>query len=345
MKNNDIIRSSAGEYLTYVASVGGSEHSVEMRYQDENIWLTQKLLGELYGVEVNTINYHIKKIFADNELDENSVIRKFRITASDGKEYNTNHYDLSVIFAVGYKVDSEKAVQFRKWITGIAKEYTIKAWVMDVDRIKQGTYLSEKYFDEQLSKIREIRASERKFYQKVTDIYATSLDYDSKSKSTQRFFKTVQNKLHWAIHKHTAPELIMERADSEKEHMGLTTWADAPDGKIKDLDVVVAKNYLTLDEIESLDRIVVMYLDYAEDMARRKVPMTMSDWEKRLNAFLQFNERDILENAGKVKREIAEAFALSEFEKYRVVQDKLFQSDFDKFLELEDIIKEKRKIR
>ena len=241
-KNDEItIRSSAAEYLTYVASVGDQQDSIEMRYEDENIWLTQKMMATLYDVGTNTINYHIKKIFEDSELQEDSVIRKFRITALDGKSYNTNHYSLEMIIAVGFKVNSERAVQFRKWVNQIAKDYTIKGWVMDDERLKRGTYLTEKYFDERLERIREIRASERKFYQKITDLYATAIDYDENSAMTRRFYATVQNKMHYAVHGHTAAELIVKRADHTKEHMGLTTWADAPEGKIKKSDVTVAK--------------------------------------------------------------------------------------------------------
>ena len=249
-KEEITIRSSAAEYLTYVASVGDQQDSIEMRYEDENIWLTQKMMATLYDVDVRTINYHVKKIFSDSELQEDSVIRKFRITATDGKSYSTNHYSLEMIIAVGFKVNSERAVQFRKWVNQIAKDYTIKGWVMDDERLKRGMYLTEKYFDEQLERIREIRASERKFYQKITDLYATAIDYDKNSATTRRFYATVQNKMHYAVHGHTAAELIVERADHEKEHMGLTTWADAPEGKIKKSDVTVAKNYLSQDEMK-----------------------------------------------------------------------------------------------
>ena len=241
-KKNDVtIRSSAAEYLTFIASAGEDEDNFEIRYEDENIWLTQKLMATLYDVEIHTINYHIKKIFTDSELEESSVIRKFRITAHDGKNYNTNHYNLQMVIAVGFKVNSERAVQFRKWVNQIAKDYTIKGWVMDDERLKNGSYLTDKYFEEQLARIREIRASERKFYQKITDLYATAIDYDKNAKSTKRFYATVQNKMHYAVHGHTAAELIVDRANSEKEHMGLTTWQDAPDGKIKITDVSVAK--------------------------------------------------------------------------------------------------------
>ena len=239
------VRSSAAEYLTYVASTGDNPQNIEIRYEDENIWLTQKVMAQLYEVTVPTINYHINKIFKDSELQKDSVIRKYLITAEDGKSYNTNHYSLEMIIAVGFKVNSEKAVQFRKWVNNIAKEYTIKGWVMDTERLKRGTYLTDKYFDEQLERVREIRASERKFYQKVTDLYATALDYDKDAQATKRFYATVQNKMHYAVHGHTAAELIVERADHTKEHMGLTTWADAPEGKIRKSDVVIAKNYLS----------------------------------------------------------------------------------------------------
>ncbi len=340
-KEEITIRSSTAEYLTYIASVGDVETSFEMRYEDENIWLTQKLMAALYDVDVRTVNYHIKKIFADSELQEDSVIRKFRITADDGKTYNTNHYSLEMIIAVGFKVNSERAVQFRKWVNQIAKDYTIKGWVMDVERIKRGTYLTEKYFDEQLERIREIRASERKFYQKVTDLYATAIDYDKTAAATKRFYATVQNKMHFAIHGHTAAELIVERADHRKEHMGLTTWADAPDGKIKRSDVTIAKNYLSEFEMGQLDRMVSAYLDFAESMTLRHIPLTMQDWETRLNGFIQMFEYGLLKDSGKVTAEIAKLHAETEFEKYRVIQDKLFLSDFDKYmLELEETAKE-----
>lgn len=340
-KNNEItIRSSAAEYLTYVASTGESNKNIEVRYEDENIWLTQKMLGILFDVEPHTINYHIKKIFADSELGEDSVTRKFRITADDGKTYNTKHYNLQMIIAVGFKVNSERAVQFRKWVNQIASEYTIKGWVMDDERLIRGTYLTDKYFDEQLERVREIRASERKFYQKITDLYATAIDYDKNSTATKRFYATVQNKMHYAIHGHTAAELIVERADATKEHMGLTTWKDAPDGKIQRSDVVVAKNYLSEFELGQLNRMVTAYLDFAENMAKRKIPLTMEDWEKRLNSFIEMFEYGLLQDAGKVSNEIAKLHAETEFEKYRVIQDKLFVSDFDKYMsELESRIK------
>ncbi len=331
-----IVRSSAAEYLTFVAASG--KGGVEAVYSDENIWLSQKMMAVLYDVDVRTINYHLKKIFEDSELEENSVIQNFRITAADGKSYRTQHYNLSAIIAVGYKVNSERAVQFRKWATEIVKEYTVKAYVMDDERIKAGgSILTEQYFEEQLQRIREIRLSERKFYQKITDIYATAVDYDLTATATKRFFATVQNKLHWAIHGHTAAEVIYDRADSEKQNMGLTTWKDAPHGKIQKFDVSVAKNYLTEPELAQLSRLVNAYLDVAEDMAERKIPMTMQDWETRLNRFIAATDREILQDAGKVTAEIAKAHAESEFEKYRIVQDRLFESDFDKLLKVKKI--------
>ena len=339
-KDEITIRSSAAEYLTYVASVGDQQDSVEMRYEDENIWLTQKMMATLYDVDVRTINEHIKKIYSDSELEEDSTVRNFRIVQTEGSRQvtrDTKHYNLQMIIAVGFKVNSERAVQFRKWVNQIAKDYTIKGWVMDDERLKRGTYLTEKYVDEQLERIREIRASERKFYQKITDLYATAIDYDKNSATTRRFYATVQNKMHYAVHGHTAAELIVERADHTKEHMGLTTWADAPDGKIKKSDVTVAKNYLSQDEMKQLNRMVTAYLDFAENMTLRHIPFTMQDWEKRLNSFIEMFDYGILQDAGKVSAEIAKLHAETEFEKYRVIQDRLFMSDFDRYmLELEE---------
>jgi hypothetical protein len=284
-------------------------------------------------VDVRTISYHLKNVFADHELEENSVIQFFRITAADGKTYDTGHYNLSAIIAVGYKVNSERAVQFRKWATGIIESFTIKGYAMDDERLKNdGSILGKKYFEEQLQRIREIRLSERKFYQKITDIYATSIDYDVTAAATKRFFATVQNKLHWAIHGQTAAEVIVSRADATKDRMGLTTWKDAPKGKIQKFDVSVAKNYLTEGEMAQLQRLVSAYLDVAEDMALRQIPMTMQDWETRLNRFIAATDREILQDAGKVTAEIAQAHAESEFEKYRIVQDRLFESDFDRII-------------
>ena len=339
-KDEITIRSSAAEYLTYVASVGDQQDSIEMRYEDENIWLTQKMMATLYDVGLPTINEHIKRIYADSELEEAATIRNFRIVQTEGSRQvtrDTKHYSLQMIIAVGFKVNSERAVQFRKWVNQIAKDYTIKGWVMDDERLKRGTYLTEKYFDEQLERIREIRASERKFYQKITDLYATAIDYDKNAATTRRFYATVQNKMHYAVHGHTAAELIVERADHTKEHMGLTTWADAPDGKIKKSDVTVAKNYLSQDEMKQLNRMVTAYLDFAENMTLRHIPLTMQDWEKRLNSFIEMFDYGILQDAGKVSAEIAKLHAETEFEKYRVIQDRLFMSDFDKYmLELEE---------
>lgn len=344
-KQEITIRSSAAEYLTFVAATGENQDNIEMRYEDENIWLTQKMLATLYDVSVPAINQHIKKIFADNELESEATIKKYLIVQTEGtREVSraVEHYNLQMIIAVGFKVNSERAVQFRKWVNQIAKEYTIKGWVMDDERLKRGTYLTDKYFEEQLARVREIRASERKFYQKVTDLYATAVDYDKTAKMTKRFYATVQNKMHFAVHGHTAAELIMDRANSEKEHMGLTTWQDAPDGKIKITDVTVAKNYLTEFEIEQLNRMVSSYLDFAESMTKRKIPLSMQDWEIRLNAFIEMFEYGLLKDAGKVSAAIAKLHAETEFEKYRITQDQLFLSDFDKYLlELEEKSKKK----
>ena len=326
-----IVRSSAAEYLTFITATGESD--VNAVYCDENVWLTQKMMGLLYNVETHTINYHLKKIFSDGEIDENSVIRKFRITAADGKTYNTNHYNLSAIIAVGNKVDSPRAVQFRKWANRIIEEFTVKGFAMDDERLKNGgTILTKDYFKEQLERIREIRLSERRFYQKITDIYATSIDYDAKAETTRLFFARVQNQLHWAIHGETAAETIYRRADSSKEHMGLTTWKDAPNGKIQKFDVVIAKNYLTQEELSAMARIVNAYLDLAELRAEEQVPMTMEDWAEQFEGVLRLSRKEILTNAGSISAKIAEQHALSEFEKYRIVQDRLYQSDFDRIL-------------
>lgn len=335
MKDNkreiSIVRSSAAEYLTFITATG--EGDVNAIYSDENVWLTQKMMGVLYNVETNTINYHLKKIFMDKEVDENSVIRKFRITAADGKTYNTNHYNLSAIIAVGNKVDSPRAIQFRKWANHIIEEFAVKGFAMDDERLKNfGTVLTKDYFKEQLERVREIRLSERRFYQKITDIYATSIDYDAHSLTTKKFFARVQNQLHWAIHGETAAETIYHRADSDKENMGLTTWKDAPDGKIQRFDVVIAKNYLTKEELFSMARIVNAYLDLAELRAEEEVPMTMEDWAEQFEGILRLSKKEILTNAGSISAKIAEEHALTEFEKYRVKQDKLYQSDFDKIL-------------
>ena len=335
MNQNELIRSSAAEYLTYIAATG--EEGIEIRYQDENIWLTQKMLSSIYEVGLPTINHHINQIFNDNELDKNSTIRNFRIVQKEGNRSvsrDVAHYNLQMIIAVGFKVNNEKAVQFRKWANQIVKDYTIKGWVMDEERLKNGgSILTEKYFEEQLERIREIRMSERKFYQKITDIYATSIDYDKTAKSTMRFFSAVQNKLHYAVSGNTAAEIIYNRADHKKENMGLTTWKGAPDSKIHKYDVIIAKNYLSQEEISMLERLVSAYLDLAEMQAKRHIPMTMSDWEERLNGFLTLWDHEVLKDNGKISAEMAQIHAETEFEKYRIVQDAIYQSDFDKLLE------------
>lgn len=329
-KSEISIRSSAAEYLTFVAAGGGSEASVEMRYEDENVWLTQKLMATLYDVSVPAINQHLKRIFSDSELEESSVVKQYLIAAADGKNYLTKHYSLQAIIAVGFKIENERAVQFRKWANQIVKDYTIQGWVMDAERLKKGGTLTDEFFERQLEKVREIRLSERKFYQKITDIYATALDYDPSATATKRFFAAVQNKMHYAVHGQTAAEVIVDRADHQKQNLGLTTWEAAPDGKIQRFDVAVAKNYLSENELGQMQRIVSAYLDMAEMQALRKIPMTMEDWEKRLSGFLQLWDREILQDAGRVSAELAKAHAESEFEKYRIVQDRLYVSDFDK---------------
>jgi hypothetical protein len=334
-KSVPTIRSSTAEYLTFIAATGDNQNSIEMRYEDENIWLTQKMMAELYGVSVPAINQHLKKLMLDGEINK-SVIKQYLITAADGKNYQTAHYNLHAIIAVGFKIENERAVQFRKWAGQIVKDYTIQGWTMDVDRLKKGHMFTDEYFDRQLQQIREIRLSERKFYQKVTDIYATSFDYDKEAKTTQDFFKMVQNKLHYAVHRHTAAELIMERADSNQKNMGLTHWEYAPLGKIIKSDVSIAKNYLNEEEMNYLERIVSLYLDFAELQAERKIPMSMRDWAKRLDGFLEFNGNEILTSAGKISHEEAKLHAESEFEKYRIVQDRLYQSDFDRLIHLLD---------
>jgi len=324
------IRNSTAEFLIFTGQAG--EKSIEARYEDETIWLTQKLMATLFEVTVPTINEHLKNIFASGELGQDSAIRKFRITAADGKKYSTNLYNLDAIISVGYRVNSIRATQFRQWATHVLREFAIKGFVLDKKRLENGTLLGEDYFERLLEEIREIRLSERRFYQKITDIYTTSMDYNKDAPTTRDFFAKVQNKLHFAIHGRTAAELIMKRADSQKDHMGLTSWANSPDGKILKSDVLVAKNYLAQDELESLARIVNAYLDLAEDRARRKIPMTMEDWARRLDLFLEFSEREILQDKGKITTEIAKAHAESEFEKYRIVQDRLFESDFDRII-------------
>ncbi|SCJ78497.1 Virulence protein [uncultured Eubacterium sp.] len=344
-KEEITIHSSAAEYLTYVAAVGDRSDSMEMRYEDENIWLTQKMMAQLYDVSLPTVNEHIKKIYDDGELAEKATIRKFRIVQTEGsRQVNREviHYNLQMIIAVGFKVNNDRAVRFRKWSGQIVKDYTVQGWTMDKERLKKGHMFTDEYFERQLQNIREIRLSERKFYQKITDLYATAFDYDKDAKTTRQFFQTVQNKMHWAVHRHTAAELIVARADAEKKHMGLTTWEAAPDGKIVKTDVSIAKNYLSDKEMSYMERIVSLYLDYAELQAERQIPMSMEDWAKRLDGFLEFNGNEILTDAGKISAEQAKLHAETEFEKYRIVQDRLFMSDYDKFLlELEEQAKNK----
>jgi len=323
-----MIRNSTAEFLMFTAD--SRQDGIEVRFQDETIWLTQKLMAELFQCSTDNISLHLKNIFKDDELEEKSVTEESSVTASDGKQYRTKHYNLDAIIAVGYRVNSIRATQFRQWATRVLKEFAIKGFVLDKERLKNEGFLGRDYFEELLEIIREIRASERKFYQKITDIYAIALDYDPDSPITKTFFAVVQNKMHFAIHGQTASEIIMQRADSQKPYMGLTTWKKAPKGKIQKSDVSIAKNYLNKDEIEALDRIVNMYLDYAEDQAKRKIPMTMEDWSKKLDTFLKFNEREVLDNPGKASAEAAKVFAVSEWEKYRIVQDRLFESDFDR---------------
>ncbi|MGM0567372.1 MAG: virulence RhuM family protein [Bacteroidota bacterium] len=331
MSQKKHIRNSTAEFLIFTKQSG--QESIEVRYEDDTIWLTQKLMGRLFDVETHTINYHLKEIFKTGEIEEDSVIRKFRITADDGKQYLTKFYNLDAIISIGYRVNSKRATEFRRWATQVLKQYAIKGYVLDRKRMENGAFLDEDYFEHLLEEIREIRLSERRFYQKITDIYSTSIDYDKNAPTTRDFFAKVQNKIHYGIHHHTAAELIKARADSKKENMGLTSWENAPDGKILKSDVTVAKNYLTKDELESMGRIVNAFLDLAEDRARRQIPMTMQDWSERLDKFLEFNDREILQNPGKVSAEIAKSHAESEFEKFRLRQDRLYENDFDKMLQ------------
>lgn len=331
------LRSSTSEYLTYIAASGGDSENLEILYQDENIWLTQKMMAALYNVTIPAINQHIKTIFNDSELTPDSVIKEYLTTAADGKNYNTKHYNLQLIIAVGFKINNERAVRFRKWAGQIVKDFTIQGWTMDVERLKKGHLFTDDYFERQLQYIREIRLSERKFYQKITDIYSTSFDYDKDAKTTQAFFKLVQNKMHYAVHRHTAAEIIVNRADAEKTNMGLTTWDGSPDKKIIKADVSIAKNYLNQEEMRYLERMVSMYLDYAELQAERKIPMSMEDWAIRLDGFLEFNENKILTDSGKISHEQAKLHAETEYEKYRLIQDRFFESDFDRVVkQIED---------
>lgn len=333
MSKDLTIRNSTAEFLIF--TVQNKEESIEVKYAGDTVWLSQKMMAKLFEVEVNTINYHLKEIFKSNELKQSSTIRNFRIVQKEGirdVERDVEFYNLDAIISVGYRVNSKRATQFRIWATKILREFAIKGFVLDKKRLENGSFLNKNYFDELLAEIREIRLSERNFYQKITDIYATSIDYDKTSEMAREFFAKVQNKLHYAVHGYTAPELIMNRADANKNHMGLTSWKNSPDGKIIKTDVSIAKNYLTKDELESLGRIVSAYLDLAEERAKRQAPMTMEDWAKRLDLFLKFDEREILEDSGRITAEIAKQFAETEFEKYRIVQDRLFESDFDKLV-------------
>ncbi|MBW4361082.1 virulence RhuM family protein [Flavobacterium taihuense] len=326
--NKKMIRNSTAEFLIFSKQAG--DNSIEVQIEDGTVWLSQKMLAALFEVDVRTINEHLKNIFISGELEENSVIRKFRTTASDGKNYNVQFYNLDAIISVGYRVNSIKATQFRQWATTVLREFSIKGYVLDRKRMENGSFLNEDYFERLLEEIREIRLSERRFYQKITDIYTTSVDYNKEAPTTKTFFAKVQNKLHFAIHGKTAAELIVDRANSTKENMGLTAWENSPKGKIVRTDVVIAKNYLNQDELDSLGRIVNAYLELAEERAKRKIPMTMEDWAKRLDLFLEFDDRKILKDAGTITAQIAKQHAESEFEKYRIIQDRLFESDFDK---------------
>jgi len=322
------IRNSVAEFLIFSKQAG--ENGIEVRVQDGTIWLSQKLMATLFDCTPENITMHLKNIFADSELDEISVTKDFLVTAADGKNYRTKHYNLDAIIAVGYRINSKRATAFRQWATAVLRDYALRGYVIDRKRMENGAFLDEDYFEHLLAEIREIRLSERRFYQKITDIYATAMDYSKNAPITKEFFAKIQNKLHYAIHGHTAAEVIYERADAAKEHMGLTTWEKSPHGKIVKTDVSVAKNYLTETELESLGRVVNAYLDLAEDRAKKHIPMTMEDWAKRLDRFLEADDRSILQDSGKISAQIAKEFAESEFEKYRIVQDRLFESDFDK---------------
>ena len=324
------IRNSTAEFLIFTSQ--NKEDSIEVKVFDETVWLTQNMIAELFDKGRTTITEHLKNIFESEELDEKSVCREFRHTANDGKTYNTKYYNLDAIISVGYRVNSKKATQFRQWATSVLKEFAIKGFVLDKKRLENGSFLGQNYFDRLLEEIREIRVSERVFYQKLTDIYSTSVDYNKDDETTKNFFAKVQNKLHFAIHRQTAAELIFNRANSQKEKMGLTSWDNAPDGKILKSDVTITKNYLSRDELESLGRVVNAFLDLAEDRAKRNIPMTMEDWATRLDKFLDADDREILKDSGKITKKIADEKAISEFEKYRVVQDRLFMNDFDKLL-------------
>ena len=324
------IRNSTAEFLIF--QIEGKEQGVEVYYKDKTVWCTQKAMGMLFDCSTDNVGLHLKNIFASGELVKDSVTEKISATASDGKNYMTQFYNLDAIISVGYRVNSIRATQFRQWATSVLREYAIRGYVLDKKRMENGSFLGEDYFEHLLAEIREIRLSERRFYQKLTDIYATSMDYNKDAPTTRLFFKRIQNKMHYAVHQHTAAELIMERADAEKEHMGLTTWENAPDGKIVKTDVSIAKNYLNEMELEDMGHIVTAVLDFAESRAKRHIPMTMEDWAKRIDAYLSSDERPLLNHAGNVTHEEAVLHAETEFENYRIVQDRLFQSDFDKYL-------------
>ena len=322
------IRNSTAEFLIFTSQ--NKEDSIEVKVFDETVWLTQNMIAQLFEKSVSTINEHIKNIYKEKELSEIDTIKKFG--NSEFAKKPTNYYNLDLIISVGYRVNSKKATQFRQWATSVLKEFAIKGFVLDKKRLENGSFLGQNYFDRLLEEIREIRVSERVFYQKLTDIYSTSVDYNKDDETTKNFFAKVQNKLHFAIHGQTAAELIYNRANSEKEKMGLTSWDNAPDGKILKSDVTIAKNYLSRDELESLGRVVNAFLDLAEDRAKRNIPMTMEDWATRLDKFLDADDREILKDSGKITKKIADEKAITEFEKYRVIQDRLFMSDFDKLL-------------
>lgn len=334
MKKKDIIiRSSSAEFLIFERQA--KEKGIQVRFEKGDLWLTQKAIAELYDCSSDNVSLHLKNIYKEYELDKDSTTEEFSVVQIEGNrkvERNTKYYNLDAVIAVGYRVNSSRAIQFRRWATNILKNYAKKGYILDKKRMMNGTFLGEDYFEELLAEIKEIRLSERRFYQKITDIYATSIDYDPKSPTTIKFFKMVQNKMHYAVSHQTAPEIIYNRASSKKEHMGLTSWKNSPDGKILETDVTVAKNYLSKDEVKDLESIVIAFLELAENRARKNIPMTMEDWATRIDKYLLSDDRDVLKNAGKISHEIASEKALSEFEKYRVVQDKLFESDFDKFM-------------
>ncbi len=338
MSNTKLIRNSTAEFLIFTSQAGSDE--IEVRIEDENVWLTQKLIAQLFEVVKSNVSEHIKSVFDTDELSKNATVRKFRTVQTEGNRSvrrDIEHYSLEVIIALGYRINSQRATDFRKWATRVLKDFSIRGYVLDNERLKNGALFNKKYFDDLILEIRDIRESERNFYQKVTDIYTTAMDYDLANSTTKKFFATVQNKLHFATHGKTAAELLMDRANHQKDYMGLTTWKKAPNGKIIKSDVTIAKNYLNEKEIKFLNRIVTMYLDYAEHQAELGIPMTMNDWSEKLNAFLEFNSADILQDAGKITAKIAKSFVESEFEKYKPIQDKLFESDFDRLLKIMEI--------